>query len=282
MDLSVIVRVKDDIRIKRCIESIDENVEKMIVLNTPSDQVRGIVDKLDSRTIEISENNLGKAHNAGIDACSNEKVLLMDSDCVFNPGTIRTLFDGLREASLSKGRVVFTHKSFVGRIVALSREYHVSDKVNAYAPPLAFSRDIKNKIGGYYFDEDLFWTEDHEFDQRVQRANLRIKYEKDASIEHDELTMRSDLRSSFHYGAGYYEGIAKGVTQSCFMYGGHKRLIGSVAYDCVRAAALPLLFADVKRKKGILPAAFMCVWMGAFSAGYYSQALFNVLEKNRK
>jgi len=282
MDLSIIIRVKDDIRIKECIESIDENVEKLVVLNTPTDRVRELVSQLNVRTIEINNNNLAKAYNVGIEASSYENILLMDSDCIFDKGTIKKLYNGLKKAPLSKGRIIFTYKSLNGKIVALSREYHVTDIINAYAPPLAFNKKIKNKIEGYFFDEDLFWTEDHEFDQRVKRVGLSIEYNPDAIIKHDELSFRSDLKSSFYYGAGYFEGIYKGVTKPCFLYGGNKTLLSSMIYDMLRATAFSVLFIDVIKKKGLLPAIFMSIWMFAFSIGYYSQALFNILGKDKK
>lgn len=282
MDMSIVIPVKDDIRIKECVKSIDEEVETVIVLNTPSDEVREYVESLDCTIEEIPENNLSRAYNVGIDASSSNNVLLMDSDCTFDPDTLRKLYGGLDKAPLSKGRVNFASSSLIGRVIALSREYHVSDIVNAYSPPLVFRKDIREAIGGHFFDEDLHWTEDHEFDQRVQRAGLKINYDPTATIQHGELTAKSDLRSAFRYGTGYFEGVKKGVTEPCFMYGGRKTIPQSIAYDLQRATALPVLFADVARKKGVLPAAFMSAWMVTFAAGYYAQGLFNIQGKDKK
>lgn len=282
MNISIIIPVKDDIKIRDCVASIDEEVETVIVLNTPSDEVREYVASLDCTVKEISENNLSRAYNVGIEASSYDNILLMDSDCTFDQGTIQKLYRGLEEAPLSKGRVNFASSSLMGRIIALSREYHVSDIVNAYSPPLAFRKDIKIAICEHFFDEDLHWTEDHEFDQRVQKAGLKINYDPSATIQHGELTAKSDLRSAFRYGTGYFEGIKKGVTEPCLMYGGQRTIPRSIAYDIQRAAALPLLFVDVTRKKGILPAVFMSAWMITFAAGYYAQGLFNIQGKDKK
>ncbi len=282
MDMSIVIPLKDDIKIKNCVASVYEEVETVIVLNTPSDEVRKLVSGLDCTVEEIDENNLSRAYNVGIEASSSTNVLLMDSDCTFDPGTLRKLYHGLEKAPLSKGRVNFASSSLIGRVVALSREYQVSDILNAYSPPLAFKKNIKEAIGGHFFDDDLYWTEDYEFDQRVQRAGLKIHYDLSATIQHGELTLKSDLRSAFRYGTGYFEGVNKGVTESCFMYGGRKTIPRSIAYDIQRAAALPMLLADVTRKKGVLPAIFMSAWMVTFSAGYYVQGLFNIQGKDRK
>lgn len=282
MDMSIVIPVKDDIRIKECVTSIDEEVEIVIVLNTPSDEVREYVGSLDITVEEIDENNLSHAYNVGIETSFSNNILLMDSDCTFDQSTLRKLYGGLEKAPISKGRVNFASNSLMGRVIALSREYHVSDIVNAYSPPLAFKKDIRDVLGGHFFDEDLHWTEDHEFNQRVQRAGLEIHYDSSATIQHGELTAKSDLRSAFRYGTGYFEGVKKGVTEPCLMYGGRRSILKSIAYDIQRAAVLPLLFADVTRKKGFLPAIFMSAWMVTFSAGYYAQGLFNIQGKDKK
>jgi glycosyltransferase involved in cell wall biosynthesis len=282
MNLSVVIPVKDDVRIKRCLDSIDEAVEPVIVLNTPSKEVLNIVKKSDVTVTEIKDNNLAKAYNKGIDVSNYDNVLFMDSDCVFDSGTIRKIYDGLKNAPLSKGKVEFASDSLIGQIVALSREYHVTDIINAYSPPLAFNKDIKKEIGRYYYNEVLFWTEDHEFDQRVQRAGLKLHYNPTATIQHDELSMKADLRSAFMYGGGYFEGIKREVTESSFMYGGNKSIMKSIGIDLIRTGCLPGFILDVTKKKGFLTGLYMAAWMGSFAAGYYSQASFDFLGADKK
>ncbi|MBD3249167.1 glycosyltransferase [Candidatus Woesearchaeota archaeon] len=282
MDLSVIIPVKDDIRIRRCIESIDETVEPVIVLNTPSKDVLEIVKGLDATVTEIEDNNLARAYNKGIEASSYDNMLFMDSDCTFDLKTIRKLYDGLKEAPLSKGKVEFASNSWISKVVALSREYHVTDIINAYSPPLAFKKSIKDDIGGMYYNDILFWTEDHEFDQRVQKAGLNLHYDETATIQHGELSPKADLRSSFHYGGGYFEGIKAGITQPGFMYGGNKNTLKSMGLDVLRTLSLPAFIADVTKKKNFATAVYMTAWMASFAAGYYSQACFDFLGAHKK
>lgn len=283
MNLSIIIPVKDDLRIKNAIDSIDENVEIVIVLNIPSKEIRLLTKKLKNlnaniKITEIGVNNLSKAYNVGIKSSTKDNVLLMDSDCVFKKNTIRKLFEGLKNCELSKGRVSFKIHTFINKIIALSRDYHATDIVNAYSPPLAFKKSIKNKIGGYFFDEEIYWTEDHEFNQRVKRARFKIAYNPKAIIKHKALTIKADLRSSFFYGMGYYQGVSKGKTVPSIMYGGHKTLFGSIIFDLFRIFLLPLFFLDVFFKKGFFTAIYMLIWMFVFVIGYYTQGFFKKLE----
>ena len=88
MELSIVIPVKDDIKITECINSIDEDVEIVVAMNDPSDEIIDIVKKLGVKSVHLPEANLSKAYNAGIEAATYDKVLLMDSDCIFEKGTL--------------------------------------------------------------------------------------------------------------------------------------------------------------------------------------------------
>lgn len=72
---------------------------------------------------------------------------------------------------------------------------------------MAFNKAILAKVNGYYFDENLSWTEDYDFDIRVKSANLKILYDDKARIIHPELSIKQDLKSSFNYGVGHARGV---------------------------------------------------------------------------
>lgn len=123
MDLSVVIPAHTDLRLAQCLASIDVPVEVVIVLNRASEAVTRIAHNHPGAKVAVlDEANLGKAYNAGIKHSSCTKVLLMDSDCVFAPGTIGALYLGLSEAPLAKGRVVFRSSGPLSRTVARARE----------------------------------------------------------------------------------------------------------------------------------------------------------------
>lgn len=264
LPISIVIPCAYDLRLSQCIESVDENAEVIIVLNGPTQKIRDLVKQYPVKTFFLKERNLGAALNIGIRNASYDKVLLMDSDCVFEKGTIKLLYNGLENFKLSKGKVIFHFNNFFNKILAKAREYTTSDTPSAYKPPLALKKSVIDEVG-YYFDDDVHWTEDADFDQRVRTANVSINFIPSAVIYHPPVTLIGDLRSASRYGIGrrirVEKGIAKGL-ESDFRY-------------------LP----DAAHKKGILVGVYLFFWNIAYSFGYIFQFLFdpyNVRKKFKK
>lgn len=257
MDLSIIIPVKDDIRITQCVESIDEDVEVVIVMNEPSQEIIEIVSNMDYVTsVCIDEANLSKAYNAGIEAAKYENVMLMDSDCIFEKGTIRKLYDGMKDAKLSKGMVVFKRDSLESTIVAKVREFTTTDFCNAFSPPLIFKKSIIEDIG-YYFNPNLKWEEDFDFNSRVMEKKLKIHWDRSAVIYHPALTFKQDLRSAYNYGTGHGIGIKNKVfpeNKETEM----KKKIRKFQYKYIRA------------KKGIGAQIYYWMWLKSYEKGVKS------------
>jgi glycosyltransferase involved in cell wall biosynthesis len=207
---SVIIPVKDDVRVISCIDSIDEEVEVVLALNGASLEIREISRTHPRKPVsaEIAEANLGAAYNAGAEKASGRYLLFMDSDCQFAPGTIRALVRGVVRHSVVKGRVKFTAgRSALSRFIQDSRTYQIADHINAYSPPLIYDRTIIPMIGGYHYSSLIHWEEDREFDFRLQLADVTVVYLPDAVVHHAAQDGFSDLRSGFRYGIG--EGIGQ-------------------------------------------------------------------------
>lgn len=75
---------------------------------------------------------------------------------------------------------------------------------------MAFRKNIVDQIDGYYFDEQINWTEDYDFDARVRKANLSIGYDDSARVVHPALSLYGDLKSSYNYGKGQARGVQLG------------------------------------------------------------------------
>ena len=210
INLSIVIPAHRDPSLSRCIESIDENVEVIVALNDASEDVEQAAVAAGVTIVSMEEAHLGRAYNLGIQAATGDNILLMDSDCIFTSGAIRKLYDGLSNSDLSKGRVQFASKSYLTKIVARVRHIHTV-KPNAYSPPLAFKKSILTELGGYYFDPDIPWTEDYDFDMRVRGANLPLTYVDSARIIHPPVNLTRDLRSARNYGMGHAVGYLKGL-----------------------------------------------------------------------
>jgi glycosyltransferase involved in cell wall biosynthesis len=261
LPISIIIPVADDLRVGKCIESIDEEVEIVVVLNGATSEVKNLIKNYKVKTCFLQERNLSAALNAGIKCATFDNVLFMDSDCTFRKGTIMLLYNGLQGFKLAKGKVIFESTNLWNRIFARAREYTTSDKLSAYKPPLAMKKSIIKDIG-YYFDEDIHWTEDADLDRRVKEKRISIHFIPEAIIYHPPVTLFGDLRSAFRYGIGKRIRKEKGKTKG----------LGTFFFSTF----------DIIKKKGILTALYMLFWNLSYCAGYFYQFLFDPYKVREK
>lgn len=251
LPVSIVIPCADDIRIKNCLESIDEKLEIIVVLNGATSKVKKIVKKYNVRTVEIPERNLAKALNVGIEKSRNKKLIFMDSDCVFEKGAIRKLYKGLTNYGVAKGKVVFESNNFISGIIAKVREYSYYDTPKPYNPFLAINKGIKKTIGNYFFDSNIYWTEDADLNTRLKEANIKVNYVFNAKVFHPPLNLKHDLRSAFRYGVGKRIRVETGKANNM---GTHFKKV-----------------FDVMNKKGFLAGVYYFVWNISYSMGYFYQ-----------
>jgi glycosyltransferase involved in cell wall biosynthesis len=212
---SIVIALKDDSRILKCMDSVDEPVEIVLVLNGTPPELRAQLAKHPATpvVVEIPDvGNLGGAYNAGIEAASGRYILLMDSDCLFSPGTIRTMAALVDRYPVVKGQVVYeTAPTRISWLIARIREFDEGDYVSALSPPLIYDRNLAEHIGGYHFDPLIHWCEDREFDFRLQMADIPVLYEPTATILHGAQVGIQNLRSYWRYGHGEAIGQELGV-----------------------------------------------------------------------
>lgn len=271
MKVSVLIPDHNDLRIIDCINSIDEDVEVVISLNKPTRELEKLTKqicqgkyqnehKLDIKVCSIDYPSIAGAYNNGIKNAKYNDILLMDSDCVFKEGCIKQLYNNYKGNLLSKGKVVFSSNSWITAVVARAREYHTSDKVSAYSPPLLFKKEIVKYIGGHYFHPNLCWLEDSEFDKRVQDANLKISYDLTANVIHPSLTPCTDLKSAFWYGVGKNIGVKLGIHEK------PTGILGSIKKYIVEGS----------KAKGVASGIYLFCWKMSLLTGYLFQGLFKI------
>lgn len=271
--ISVVIPVSNDLKLKDCIDSLKEKAEVIISLNKPSEAVKqqvyyilkqqkeeDLYKNLKFIVCTIKEPSIAGAYNNGIKHATYDLIFLMDSDCVFQKRCIQKLKKNMEGKLLSKGKLVIMSNSFFTRVVAKAREYHSTDEINAYSPPLLFSKKIINYIGGYYFHPSLCWLEDSEFDKRVRNAGLKIAYDPTANVYHAPLSPFTDLRSAFWYGVGKRIGVKLGIHDK------PTGVIGSIKKYAIYGS----------QAKGISVGMYLLVWKTALVTGYFSQVLFRL------
>jgi glycosyltransferase involved in cell wall biosynthesis len=216
--ISVVIPVKDDPLIFRCVESVNEPVEIVIAANGSSTEFLEQLKAIDDgrvKVVSIPEPGIGSAYNAGINAAAGTHILLMDSDCVFAPTTLRAMAAAATTHDMVKGRVLFRTEDWQSAFTARARQHQedptMTGEIKAYSPPLLYRRDIVNRMGGYHFDDRLAWREDREFELRRRTAGLGVYFVPEATITHKPLRFRADLRSMYSYGQGQRSGEELGL-----------------------------------------------------------------------
>lgn len=208
--ISIVIPCRDDARVVACARSVDvPEVEVLVVLNgSPAGFHERLAREVPTARVEVlTRANRSHAVEHGITVARHDHVVLMDSDCVFEPGSVAALIaafaQGDPHATVFKGDIVFEPgTSLASALVARSRTRRMAARLTAYKPPLGLSRVLRARLGGRFFDPRLPWKEDADFDQRVRAAHIGIVHVPGCVIRHAAIGPRTDLRSSFLYGVG--------------------------------------------------------------------------------
>lgn len=262
MEISIIVPCAIDDGIERCVRSIDEPTDIIAVLNRPTHAARATVARLGLRFIEVQERNLGLACDVGVAAAEHDLVMLMNSDCWFEPGAVRAIHGAWAEGLVVTTPVRYEGAGLSARLVEGLQASQSETPPHAYQPGLLFDRRIRDQIGGYWFDHDIHWTEDADFHRRVVAASLRIRLAP-AVIWHRQPSIASHLRSAFRYGIGRRIAEEKGLPGTSPFSRWSPRL----AYE---------QFSDRRRENGVVAGAYATVWFTVFSFGVAWQRLRDV------
>lgn len=213
-NISVVICVANDLRIKNMLYSIDEYCEVVVVLNGCTDEVRNIVNSYSSskkfklKVVEIPERNLSKSRNIGMKEASYDNVVFYDSDCIMTKYALSKYSKFFKKYKLIDGYVEFKSDTFQSKIVSVLRCMGIPGY--ALCPSIGIRKDIINDIG-YYFDEDIKWIEDAELNNRSIKKKIQVGCIKELTCIHDNLTFKQDLKSAYRYGTGAKLAAKKGI-----------------------------------------------------------------------
>lgn len=284
--LSLIIGVKDHLEVINLLCSIDENIEVIIVINNSSSQTEKILHKLkfdnfDLKIVKSLTSNLGKVKNIGIENAKNDSVFFLDSDCVLEKETLNKVIKYLDTHEIGKVNIQIKTTGLLSSILAKNR---IPNQPNAaYTPGLFFRKTILNKIGGYYYMNDIPWREDFELKQRIKKYGINIHYLEDAIVYHPTYKLIPDLRTAFRCGGGQQVGCSKGYIKPTLKWGGGNNFLMAFIFDIYRIGYLSTyLFYKDCRRLGFVSAVYKMLWKLIFTFGYYSQILFNFLEVQPK
>lgn len=279
MDFSIIIPVASDLKVKYCIDSINEDVEIVVVLNGATKEVKEIINTIKNKNIKILElpdRNLGASLEYGIIYATYDNVLLMDSDCTFEKHCISNLYKGLSNSYIAKGKIIFPYYNISTRVVSKVCDFRFGDKKNSFKPPIALKKSIKDVMGGYYYNTKIHWLEDVEFEQRRLKYGIKINFVNNAIIYHTPKTIFRDMKSAFYYGIGARIGIKNNLLKTEILLGRVPNIVISLLCEPLHLLIfLPIQFVKVLINKGILPAFYYLLFRFAYRIGYYYQSIFD-------
>ena len=164
-NISIVICVADDKRIKNMLDSIKDYCEVLVILNGATLDVKNIVesyknsDKFELKVIEIPEKNLSKSRNIGMKEAKYDRVVFYDSDCIMTENALKNYDSMFNKYMLVDGYVKFKNDNFQSKIISVQRSMGLPGY--ALCPSMGIRKDIIKKLG-YYFDEDIKWIEDAE------------------------------------------------------------------------------------------------------------------------
>lgn len=266
MDVSIVIRCGDDRRVFDCIKSIDEDTEIIVALSENMALQKEIEEKKIKYCI-TPRHNLSQTSNIGISHTTNEKVILTDSDTLFDSGCIRELYRALDQYPIVRARIYFEpgHGKFSSRLVSEARDY-VNSLPVVYTPGIAFNKSIIDDIGGFLFNDMVPYAVDADLNYRLSRKPVPVKFIDNVRIRHNAESMQHDLKAAFRIGRGCaisYLSLRKIKTYSNIRWYDLK----GVKLQCI---------GDVLAKKGLPVALYQIIWDLFYWTGYIDQRLRGV------
>lgn len=254
MNLSiVIVSYNTKELLRRCLESVIQDTEIIVVDNGSSDRSSEMVKK-EFPEVELikNKNNFGfaKANNQGIKIARGKYVLLLNSDTEVKPGTLERLMEfvgkhpkmgvvGLRllNSDESIQQSVYHFPTILGAI----REFWLGQKgvYEEYVPEgnqpveveavvgaaMLIPKKVFDKVG--LLDERYFmYFEDLDFCRRLKRAGLKVFYLPTAKIIHHHGASGREIpretRKWLTESSKIYHGVVKHYLINFIIWSGQK------------------------------------------------------------
>jgi hypothetical protein len=204
MELSILVRCSDDIRLIRCIDSIDVPCQ-VVVTMTPNLKLQ---EELEMREITYTlspKGNPAATTLAGLKYCHHPNVLLIDCDCIFLPGAIKRIYTLAQSADIVRPNIEFEVTNLSSYATRLARDFQYTYFGFIYEPGLLIKLNrVLPLIGGYLFTPFAPFTPDGELDYRLRQfeiiKELTIATDCERTLIHSALSFSQHLRSYWRYG----------------------------------------------------------------------------------
>lgn len=215
--LSIIIPVRDDVRIYSLLKQIDsqysEDVELIIVANGSTEEFSAglgnfLPPEHSCRLLVIPQGDIAMARNAGVKHAAGEFLLFLDSDCILTPQYLLRLLEYLHNKLgaplIARGPVSFRARGGVfSELNCRMRERsYLRHKKTCYAPNLVVASSVFRVVGGFY--EGIGYGVDTEWGRRAELAGFTINFLPPESVivHEDDAASAKTMITWFRYGVG--------------------------------------------------------------------------------
>lgn len=262
---SVAIKCADDLRIERCLDSIDDSAVSVHAVITPSERIEDFLRERDIRYVTTEYGNLAKSAELAVLEAEHDNVIIMDSDAYFEPGAVRLLRTALVTAPVAKPRLEFLDDgSWISKLIADSRRRYNATPNHATTPGLGLRRQEVIESCGRSFNPSVRWAEDTDLNYRIQRARLDIANVTDAVVVHDAVSLRHELRCAFQFGVGKRLSVENTSGRPS------KEELGLVLSSLVKMGNVRKAI-DFIGHSGLDAALLQSVWRVLYLTGYHAQ-----------
>ncbi|MBD0290841.1 MAG: glycosyltransferase [Thermoleophilia bacterium] len=206
----------------RCLRSLLEGSAlptEVVVVDQSDDRragkvVEAVEDGLAILYVRDAGRGLGRSQNIAVSRAKNDRVAVIDDDCVADARWLATMWRTLDEVDVAAGRVLPLGPDVAGLYPVATRTSAVRRAVDGTTLPwqvgsgnnFGFARAWYERVGGCderlgpgspgrgAVDLDLFY--------RLVRAGARVRYEPDAVVFHERAPRRERLARRIPYGYG--------------------------------------------------------------------------------
>lgn len=208
LDVTIVIPVRNDPLLARAVASTPAEAELVIAMTAPPPEAlalaRGLGKGRNLRVEVTPTAGMSAGVNLGSRLASHEKIVILDSDCVLQPGSLEAYSAALEDHAFVRGVTLVERAGYWSRMAALGTERLnrvFKDNPRLFGPSIAFRRSAFLDLGGY--DEAMVSGScDHEFALRLERRGLGVFFCEGAVLIHQPITFRIDSRSHLGYGRG--------------------------------------------------------------------------------
>ncbi len=260
-DITVVIASSEDESVFNCIDSVNGDANIVVSL-TPYTPIESRLNKLKIPFVVVPRGNLGVTFNSGIELARTNKVIVMTDDATFRPGAIEKLSEGLEQYDACKAKLQFESDPAnpLTRLVANARDFINSSPTRVFTPGLAIKKDIRERMEGHFFNNQVKWAEDAEFSYRFHKNDLNFGYIEDAVVTHPPVSLKHDLRGAFLIGLSKRRSVDLGLREGNEdIIPTMKRIVSGETFARRR---------KVLEAKGLDTLLYMTVWDFFYNSGY--------------